>query len=310
MQEALRISAMMPTPFQIHVERKFDEWVTQDRAFARPGIDERCWITNGEQSDWKDAASSAAVKYAFHGLVVFDDPHTKTLALRCKRKDLPPKDPLFPKTHELRDKHRMRLIIRDIERQMLGRPPDAWHLPCNDRHLRTPPDPVPPTVEQLKTSPTQETLHAAEKERERRHDQKLKKAARLAMQKLKREAKAKPKQKPEPEIEPTPINPLLLPIDMGPPKKPKYEPKNPRKPKPEPKADAQPNPESKIIPAVKICERCRKAGAVKHERFCAKCRKAALAAIRAAGDIPVPGRQYRTREKQENTFETKYGVDY
>lgn len=272
MQEAARIAAMLPTPFQIHVQRKFDEWVTQDRAFARPGIDERSWITNGELSDWKDANRLLYTPYAFHGLVVFDDPHTRTLALRCRRKDLPPIDPLFPKTPELRDKQRNRFMIRDyqIQRRM---------------EHRTQADPVPPAVERLEEpQPAPVTP---------KHVRKIRTPVVL----------------PDPEVEQTPINPLLTTIDMGPPLKGKYVAKKPRKPKPV--ADPVPE-EPKIIPAIKICEGCLTRGAVPHERFCTVCRKKALAANKANKGWFEEGpiRHYRSQEQKENTFETKYGVDY
>lgn len=147
MQEAIRVIKMQPNAFQKQLLRKLEEWVTQDRAFARPGIDERCWITNGEQSDWKDAELLKHMKYAFHGLIVFDDPHRRTLALRCRRKDLPKPDPAFPETPQSRETLRNKLLIREGTRFLRSEQLEsaAYHLPCNDH--RKQPDPIPPVVQ-------------------------------------------------------------------------------------------------------------------------------------------------------------------
>ncbi len=69
-----------------------DEWVTQDRDFARFGIDQKRWITNGEADEWKPAIALRDVEYPYHGMQVFDDPFTRTLELRCLRRNLPTAD--------------------------------------------------------------------------------------------------------------------------------------------------------------------------------------------------------------------------
>lgn len=93
--------------------------------------------------------------------------------------------------------------------------------------------------------------------------------------------------------------------------------KNRRRPQPKPEPvteEPAPKPtepeEPAFIPAVKICTKCKRAGCVPTERFCTKCRKSVVAKNKSQANIPIPKRQYRSREQQENTYETKFGSDY
>ena len=64
-----------------------EEWVTQDRVPARPGIDQRRYrYEYGGCGTWEDSACMAWSKPPLHGAKLGND----TLELRCRRKDLPP----------------------------------------------------------------------------------------------------------------------------------------------------------------------------------------------------------------------------
>lgn len=63
-----------------------DDWVTQDRVPARPGIDERAYESPRKSALlWQDAYCIDWVQPAVHGTKINGD----TLLLRCRRKDLP-----------------------------------------------------------------------------------------------------------------------------------------------------------------------------------------------------------------------------
>lgn len=65
-----------------------DDWVTQDRVPARPGIDERAW-QHGECTsamEWKDSSVLGWEQKPMHGHII----EKSILHLRCRRKDLPP----------------------------------------------------------------------------------------------------------------------------------------------------------------------------------------------------------------------------
>ena len=65
-----------------------DDWVTQDRVPARPGIDERAYKSpRNDYELWQDAGCIKWDKPAMHGSEINGD----TLILRCRRKDLPPR---------------------------------------------------------------------------------------------------------------------------------------------------------------------------------------------------------------------------
>lgn len=70
-----------------------DDWVTQDRVPARPGIDERQWVQyDGTALGWVPVK-----KIGWSGMKHGDVIHGDRLELRCRRKDLPPL-PEQPKT--------------------------------------------------------------------------------------------------------------------------------------------------------------------------------------------------------------------
>lgn len=63
-----------------------DDWVTQDRVPARPGIDERQWVQyDGTALGWVPVK-----KIGWSGMKHGDVIHGDRLELRCRRKDLPP----------------------------------------------------------------------------------------------------------------------------------------------------------------------------------------------------------------------------
>jgi hypothetical protein len=69
-----------------------DDWVTQDRVPARPGIDERAYQYEGDSwvlRGWADAANIAWPEMPRHGTVR----GPATVHLRCRRKDLPAPTP-------------------------------------------------------------------------------------------------------------------------------------------------------------------------------------------------------------------------
>lgn len=71
-----------------------DDWVTQDRVPARPGIDERQWVQyDGTALGWVPVKKIGCWSGMKHGDVI----HGDRLELRCRRKDLPPL-PEQPKT--------------------------------------------------------------------------------------------------------------------------------------------------------------------------------------------------------------------
>lgn len=61
----------------------------------------------------------------------------------------------------------------------------------------------------------------------------------------------------------------------------------------------------------KLCERCKERPPVFKERYCRGCRTKVLKELLASGYLTkVPGRTpLRPKEAQEDTTETKYGVD-
>jgi hypothetical protein len=66
-----------------------DDWVTQDRVPARPGIDQRSYADDTTLSRWQDAECLNWDKPAMHGTKI----NKTTLQLRCRRKDLPVESP-------------------------------------------------------------------------------------------------------------------------------------------------------------------------------------------------------------------------
>lgn len=73
-----------------------DEWVTQDRVPARPGVDERRWKNRYDvPDDW--GSCSGLSQDAYHGLITGSG---HRLELRCRRRDLPRK-PETPSTVEV-----------------------------------------------------------------------------------------------------------------------------------------------------------------------------------------------------------------
>jgi hypothetical protein len=63
-----------------------DDWVTQDRVGARPGIDERQFtVINGKPQGWDEVKSSWSA-----GMMHGDVKCGETIEVRCRRKDLPP----------------------------------------------------------------------------------------------------------------------------------------------------------------------------------------------------------------------------
>jgi len=65
-----------------------DDWVTQDRVPARPGIDDRRYVWNNRTgaTSWDDSAVLCWPHGAVHGAQI----NNSTLELRCRRRDLPP----------------------------------------------------------------------------------------------------------------------------------------------------------------------------------------------------------------------------
>jgi hypothetical protein len=66
-----------------------DDWVTQDRVPARPGIDQRAYADGTRVTLWEDAKCLDWDKPAMHGTKI----NNTTLEIRCRRKDLPAKQP-------------------------------------------------------------------------------------------------------------------------------------------------------------------------------------------------------------------------
>jgi hypothetical protein len=66
-----------------------DDWVTQDRVPARPGIDQRAYADATRVTLWEDAECLTWDKPAMHGTKI----NNTTLEIRCRRKDLPAKQP-------------------------------------------------------------------------------------------------------------------------------------------------------------------------------------------------------------------------
>lgn len=74
------------------------DWVTQDRVPARPGIDEKRWVTNGVVfSKWMPTRTGHSAQKR-HGDRSNDG--KSVLELRCLRKDLPPLQETWPKYYE------------------------------------------------------------------------------------------------------------------------------------------------------------------------------------------------------------------
>ena len=72
-----------------------DDWVTQDRVPARPGIDERAYLYGvNALSDWEVAECLKWHDMPIHGQ---SNNCGGLFQLRCRRKDLPPV-PVVPKT--------------------------------------------------------------------------------------------------------------------------------------------------------------------------------------------------------------------
>ena len=73
-----------------------EDWVTQDRVPARPGIDQRAYLhamdSEVDPDGWMDAKEMCWNQMPMHGHRV----NGMTIQLRCRRKDLPPLPPETP----------------------------------------------------------------------------------------------------------------------------------------------------------------------------------------------------------------------
>lgn len=116
-----------------------DEWVTQDRTFARFGIDQRRWVTNGIAAEWKGAIVIQHVQYPYHGMQVFDEPFVRTLELRCKRRDLPATDEKPAQKY----RERMEQIAKLKADSKQSREETAEYLEELRGRIPTPPPPEP-----------------------------------------------------------------------------------------------------------------------------------------------------------------------
>lgn len=96
------------------MEDKDDDWVVQDRDFARFGIDQVRWIPPGSTATWGDLRRCSAawedsivlrgLTYPYHGMQSVNGGELCTLQIRCRRRNYPTVDkkPAESRAEEIR----------------------------------------------------------------------------------------------------------------------------------------------------------------------------------------------------------------
>jgi hypothetical protein len=104
-----------------------DDWVTQDRVPARPGIDQRAYLratdTEVDADGWMDAAAMQWSQMPIHGHRV----NGFTIQVRCRRRDLPPIPQKTPKPNYVRLwTHRTSGTVCTATDERYLKYPDIW----------------------------------------------------------------------------------------------------------------------------------------------------------------------------------------
>lgn len=310
-----------------------DDWVKQDRDFARFGIDQSRWVSIERtatwadvlrRSGWNDSIILQGRKYPYHGMQETIDGDLCVLQLRCKRRHYPKIDKNPPESYAENMKRIEEINARFMREAELR----AYERSTQDM--------------EFELQRARDQLTYIENQR-RATDARLEQLKRDLAQKH-RDATTPP---PAPAPKPEPAKPKNPPRANRPSQ---AKPEHPIPPKdygdfpqqlerhrkriadvnkrrrkkketyarlisePEPETTETPPAEvveePVFIKAIMICTKCRSAGCVKDERYCARCKKIVLAQIKARNDVYIPKRQYRTRDQMENIHETKCGIDY